>query len=502
MQLTTTRTRLARLLAREDGQSLMMVMFLIAALTLLTPLLISSVTSSATEANNSLVQTRSRAAADAGINDYVAKLLLDNQYYLQYLAPGEATRRPTSGADVSSVLPPSSPTPWPTANGRTWTYPSKDAWVDLGNGYSYDLEVAAPNTGTNTSNAVQIVATGKPTVGGTTADHQVVQVLIRPASVADFQMLANASISYGSDASTYGKIYTTKNLDFQGTAYADLYAEGDVTLSGSVVSPAKWYDHNTSPTIRSVIKSPVNFADFQVSLTDIKRAAANAGGIYLNNPNVSAWQVVFNSNGTFTFKSCRSQYSAIEKSQPTCDGSISNLNTSLLGGAGSGTVSIPGNGAVYSDQSIVIGPGSSSCGSPSITNGNCVHGRVTVASGQDVVVGDDIEYVDRSTDVLGLIAQNNVYVAAWTGSSLTWRAASLAENGWWGQPQSGVSNNSHSGTMTFNGSTGTNTGGAMSMFATRVYNYDTNLQYLQPPWYPTLQQAYTILLYRSLPNGS
>jgi predicted outer membrane repeat protein len=148
---------------------------------------------------------------------------------------------------------------------------------------------------------------------------------------------------------------------------------------------------------------------------------------------------------------------------------------------------------------MIIGPGSSTCGS--ISNGDCIKGRVTVASGQDVVIGDDIDYVTPGTDVLGVIAQNNVWVASWTGNSLSWRAAALAENGVWSQPN-GVSNGSHSGTMTFTGSTATNQGGAMSMFAHRSYNYDTTLQYLQPPWFPTLQSAYTVLLYRSLPNSS
>jgi hypothetical protein len=491
-----------RLLAtgrREDGQALLMVVFMIAALTLIAPLLMDTVADSSTRSNDALVQSRARAAADAGIDDYVAKLLLDNQYYLQYLAPGEATRHPSSGSDVSSVLPPSSPTPWPAGGGVSWTYPSKDAWVDLGNGYSYDLEIAAPNTTANPTKAVQIVATGKPNSATNANNNQVVQVLIRPASIADYQMLSNASVTYGSTASTYGKIYSGNNINFDGTAYADLYAEGDVNLTGTVVSPAKWYDHNTSPTIRSVIKSPINFADFQVSLTDVKRAAQNAGGIYLNNPSASAWQVTFAANGQVTFKSCRAQASAVEKVQPTCDGSVSNLNTALLGGAGQGTLSIPVNGAIYSDQDVLIGPATATCAS--LTNANCVHGRATVASGQDIVIGDDIEYVNQATDVLGVIGQNNVWVASWVGNNLTWRAAALAENGVWSQP-SGVTSGSHNGTMTFYGSTATYNGGAMDMFDYRSYNYDANLQYLQPPWFPTIQQAYTILLYRSLSNSS
>ncbi len=39
----------------------------------------------------------------------------------------------------------------------------------------------------------------------------------------------------------------------------------------------------------------------------------------------------------------------------------------------------------------------------------------------------------------------------------------------------------------------------MSQFQTRVYNWDTSLSYLQPPWFPTIDFAYTVLLFRELP---
>ena len=51
-------------------------------------------------------------------------------------------------------------------------------------------------------------------------------------------MLANADITYGSGATTKGKVYAGKdetgvkhNVTHSGTAYADIYAEGDVTGS-------------------------------------------------------------------------------------------------------------------------------------------------------------------------------------------------------------------------------------------------------------------------------
>jgi hypothetical protein len=68
--------------------------------------------------------------------------------------------------------------------------------------------------------------------------------------------------------------------------------------------------------------------------------------------------------------------------------------------------------------------------------------------------------------------------------------------------------------MTFTGSTATyggtycpssggacsTSGGFMSMFATaRVYQYDETLLYLQPPWFPTLGDSLTTLLFRELP---
>ena len=204
-------------------------MFLIFVLGLLSPLLMDTISATSKESNDSLVQAKAHAAAEAGINEYVAKLLNDTQYYGQYVAPGEATRQ--SGVNiVASVLPPAAPTPW--TYGTSWTYPNgKDAWVDLGNGFSYDLEITPPQTGTNTTNFLLITSTGKSNLSSDIAqDRQVVQMLMRPASVADFQMFSAGSVCYGDGATTNGKIYTQGNLYFSGTAQADLNAEGNIYL--------------------------------------------------------------------------------------------------------------------------------------------------------------------------------------------------------------------------------------------------------------------------------
>jgi hypothetical protein len=38
----------------------------------------------------------------------------------------------------------------------------------------------------------------------------------------------------------------------------------------------------------------------------------------------------------------------------------------------------------------------------------------------------------------------------------------------------------------------------MGLFNTRVYQYDSTLAYLPPPWFPTIQDAYTIVLSREV----
>jgi hypothetical protein len=56
--------------------------------------------------------------------------------------------------------------------------------------------------------------------------------------------------------------------------------------------------------------------------------------------------------------------------------------------------------------------------------------------------------------------------------------------------------------MYFRGSSATNLGGSMTMFQTRDYGYLQELQYLPPPWFPTIEEAYTVVLFRELPAPS
>jgi Tfp pilus assembly protein PilX len=453
-----------RLLREEDGFAMSMVVILSIALAVFSVALIDIVTHETGRSSHAVARDASFHAAEAGINDYLTKLLSDHVYYTHEVHPGEATRLAPGGVTATRGQT------W--AGAATWTYPNgKDAWRPLGNGFEYDLEVTPPSAA---SNALRIVATGRPVGSTDLSAYRVIETFVRQSSVTDFQMLANADISYGSTATTYGKIYAgidsrgvAHNVTHSGIAYADVYAEGSVLGSPALRNGASTYG---SATIRTVVKSPINFNDFLASLVDIQRAS-QAGGVFLNNASVDGWKLTFSGAGTFTAQTCMKVSGRdIALTNPTCGVAV--------------TYPVPSNGAIYVGQSAIVS--------------GVVNGRVTVATNANIVIGGNLSYQTSGDDVLGLVAASDMLVAQWAPSTLSWRAATIAQSGAWRS----WSNDASHASMTFQGSTSTNLGGSMGMFQTRVYQYDDTLLYLQPPWFPTVDGAFTILLSRELTSSS
>jgi hypothetical protein len=443
------------ILRREDGVAMLLVLFIVAFVSLLSLLLINTVRGEGDRSSHAVWREASFQAAEAGINDYAAKLVDDRLYYLHYVHPGEATREEPGGTQVSAGAA------W--AYDLDWTYPSgSDTWRQLPNGYEYSLQITAPDA---TAPYVRIVATGRKT--GTTTDMRVIETYIRPSSLADFYRVVNGDVSWGAGATTNGKIYANGDIDHDGIATANIYAEGNITGSYTLQNGAQTYDHNT---IRTQIKNPINFNNFLTSFVDIQRAA-QLGGIHLDDPTKAGWKLVFQSGGTVTVQSCQqTSGDDVAETAPTCGTAT--------------THGVPANGAIYAAQTAVVS--------------GAVNGRVTVASNDDIVVADNISYVAENDDVLGLAAKNDLVIAKYTPYNMDWRASVLAQSGTW---KTYTQDGSH-GNMLFRGSSATNLGGSLTMFQTRDYGYNQSLQYLPPPWFPTIEEAYTVVLFRELPAQS
>ncbi len=150
------------------------------------------------------------------------------------------------------------------------------------------------------------------------------------------------------------------------------------------------------------------------------------------------------------------------------------------------TYPVPTNGAIYAVQNVIaIGQ---------------VKGRVTVASNDNIIVGGNISFVTSGQDVLGLVAKNFVWIAKYVPDPLTWSAGVISQSETWeARPWSGAQKS----LMTFRGMAATEDGGSFSgMFDIRDYGYDPSFQWLPPPWFPVVEDAYTVLFFRELPSAT
>src|SRR5664280_69267 len=314
--------QLKRFFAREDGIAMATVVMMTGVLTLLSVVLINQVTAESTRSGKAVTSDSVYQAAEAGINDYIAKLTDDPQYYDHYVAKGESTRLGSNGASVAHSTSTVTNT-WQA--GVRWSYPNpRDWWFGgsgnaFGNstslrGYAYNLMITPPSAllGTHGTNYIDIVSTGckvidmnaSPLQCDPNVRQRTVEVWVRRSTPADFQyMVPDMS---GSDdpcwASTlYGKLYSVGSIKVCGAnAYGDLMAENYVTGSPLTLhGSARIYD-KSHPDIRTVVKNPIPFSSFAVSPSDIKRAAfSNSPTTDFEDTNASAWRIVFSSDGHF-----------------------------------------------------------------------------------------------------------------------------------------------------------------------------------------------------------
>lgn len=459
------KTRLGARAERGDSERGAAMIAIIILGVVLTSIIAISTSNSVAEFDRSTRNARRTAsfqAAEAGVEDYVSKLTQDGGYFLNSVHPAESTRRSPSNVTVAGG------NPW-TGDGA-WIYPTaRNRWRALPNGYEYNIEVSPPDSG-----AIRIVATGRKV--GSMTEERVLEVRVRPASISDYSYVSNSDQTFGPSATTFGKIYlgfdtggAAHNLTHLGNAHGNLYSEGQVlgTDPARLFDGAQVFDSMTVPDIRSQLTQPINFNRFTDSLIEINNASAT-GGLRLDDPTIDHWWITFQSDGTLLLRSCvRGGFSPPEWWEGSCSAAT--------------PFAAPGNGAIYSPQSIIVDGISS--------------GRQTVGSGNDIVIGGNLTYDDVDVDVLGLIARGSVIVAHWAPADTTLEASVIAQTGSF---RSTTSYLVHNGTFHHLGSSASNTSGYMNMFATRLYEYDDKLSTAPPPYFPTLAGQYAVVSFREL----
>lgn len=435
-------------------------------------------------------------AADAGVNQYISRLVEDPRYWEHWVDRAEDPRIDPSG----TVWPPGSP--W--TPGVPWTYgPASQTWTDIQDARfgkaQYSLRITPPPSG---GDIVTVQSTARVNPGAADPVTHSIQSQIYPTSIADFQMISNQSIVYGAAATTTGKLYSAVDIRHAGIARAPAYAQNEICTGGGSVpcrgstlpAPATFtagaYDKTTTPSFDDKFPTPIDFGHFTQSRLDLKDAAV-ANGVYRNDPTIVGWMVQFRSDASMR----------IYKVLGTGGGSDP-LGRAVTRLSCPEAVAVPANGAVYFEQSVVVSDGSTlpdDCAPrgagprPSV-----VDGRVTVATTGNIYVGGDIAYESEGDDVLGLMAEGEVVITEYTPVNLTWRAASLAKGGRWRTALTAPRAVNPHQTMHYIGAQATADGGYASMFQQRIYEYDETLQRLRPPFYPVLEGSWSTRYWREV----
>jgi hypothetical protein len=392
----------------------------------------------------------------------------------------------------------------------------------------YKIEVKAPDPG---STIIEVKSTGwtykMPGVQRT------VQVRFRRPSWSEYMYISDKFMNFGTGAEVYGKVYSNEGIRFDGLAHnvvsSKLAVFDDPNHTGANEfavhthknpPPGSGVNDNfrpqeappTSPVPsrtdvfeagRQFSVSPISFNSILMDIGFMKDESGcstdpgpcaqsvivGSHGVYFNNRRAGR-RIILKSDGKFdvctVYSYDSSTYSIASYRKNDDSGTCSSCSGQCLS-----NYTIPTNGVIFVDNNAWV-------------EGTINNKRVSiVANGSisDMYLGfNNLLYTNSDgKDIIGLIAQRNITIVRDCQNSLVIDAALLAQSGRVWRDSYGSSYNKNS--LTINGAIASylqpyfNYGS--DGFGTRTYNFDNNLLYFPPPYFPTGTE-YSIDLWEEL----
>ena len=361
----------------------------------------------------------------------------------------------------------------------------------------YKLEVQRPTAG---STIITVKSTGwtykKPSAT------RVVQVRFRRPSWSENIFLSNSFMNFGNQATVYGKIHSNDGIRFDGIAYNTVSSLkstfDDPTYGGNrqefgvhtttnpadPAAPAYPWASGTVPIRSDVFVGgrefpvpEVNFAGVSSDLDNMRTQAKNGIGKYFDTTGLGR-RINIKSNGTYdicTVKTANTNTHAITK---YFTNDLSSWCNSCSGACLS-NYPIIDNGVIFVDNNVWV-------------EGSVNNKKLTIAAGgnqSDIYIGisnNNLRFAAYNCDnMLGLVAQRDVRVLNDCPSDFTVDAALLAQTGLVGI----VNGMGGKYSLTFNGAIASYLQpyfqSGNSGFSDRTYNFNNNLLYCPPPYFPT-----------------
>ncbi len=355
-----------------------------------------------------------------------------------------------------------------------------------------------------------------------------IQVRFRRPSWSEYAVLANDFMRFGSGTDVYGKINSNEGIRFDGIAHniissaVSTYDDPDHNGANEFgvhthVNPPPGTGVNDSFRFLEAPPNPVSnrsdvfkagrvfpvptvsFNGVVSDLSYMKTESQNpAHGLYFDDSGVGR-HIIFKTNGTVDISKVLSYDTA---------------SNSIISETASTNYPIPNNGIIFVENNAWV-------------EGTIDNKKVTVAAANlnggnpaNIYIGkNDIKYTNfNGKDMIGLIAQNDIEVIRDSQDFLTIDAALLAQGGrvgrkhygtwcshwahWWWWTWCDAYVTDHRNTITINGSIATNHRYGFAWtdgtgYTNRVLNFDNNLLYYPPPYFPT-GTNYSIDLWKEL----
>ncbi|HEX7586169.1 MAG TPA: pilus assembly PilX N-terminal domain-containing protein [Patescibacteria group bacterium] len=394
----------------------------------------------------------------------------------------------------------------------------------------YQIEVQAPDLN---STIVIIKSTGwtykSPGV------KRIIQARFRRPSWSEYAVLADDNMRFGEGTQIYGKIHSNYGIRFDGVAHniisSSLYSYDDPDHSGGLefgvhthISPTDPVNpvYPTPPPNRSDVfeagrQMPLPTISFNGVLSDLNfmKTEAQAGrGKYFNNLGYGR-RIILKNNGTYDVCTVNS-YDTISKSITNYAGVVSGATKNH--GSANGSACVTTACCATSDCANLSGSGNGKCVSLAnyniVTNGvifvennvwleGTINNKKTTIVAANLIGGPQADaYIGINSilytnfdgkDIIGLIGQKDISVVRDSQSTLTIDAALLAQSGRVGRDYYSGSYNKN--TITVNGSIATKLRYGFAYtdgtgYVNRILNFDNNLLYYPPPYFPTGTEYY------------
>ncbi len=361
----------------------------------------------------------------------------------------------------------------------------------------FSLEITPPNSG---SSIVTIKSTGK--TDDYPAIKRTVTVAYGKPSLAKFAFLNNASAWYGTNITVHGDIHSNNGIRMDGTNTGRVTSAKEEYRCGSETgcSPPTW-----KPGVwgsggdQSLWEFPVTSVDFDGMNFDFAnmRDSAQTEGLYLGPSGSAGYHLVFDADGSVSV-------SRITRTSSIKGYSVPGEGLGQEGQGGCrrryqiirdeeymGVYTLADTPIIFAEDNLWVE--------------GIVDGRTTVVAAEfpvtsgtaNIWIPGNITYEDyNSGNTLGLIAQNDIYIARDVPTDFRVDGAVMAQKGriirhgyfWW----CGGTTNAVRDSLVINGALISysksywNYGSSpTSGFITRDIYYDANLLYAPPPYFPT-----------------